>query len=79
MHLKINGPNLHLEDGGNSDRLPLVFVHSWAGSTRSWKFVVDALPNRVRPITIDHRGWGPSESHSSSGFHLADHRPRLRK
>jgi pimeloyl-ACP methyl ester carboxylesterase len=70
MHLKINGLNLHLEDGGNSDGLPLVFLHSWAGSTRSWKYVVDALPKRLRTITIDHRGWGRSESHSS-GFHLA--------
>jgi pimeloyl-ACP methyl ester carboxylesterase len=71
MHLKINGLNLHLEDRGNSDGLPLVFLHSWAGSTRSWKYVVAALPNRLRPITVDQRGWGRSESHSS-GFQLAD-------
>jgi predicted alpha/beta-fold hydrolase len=71
MHLKINGLNLHLEDRGNSDGLPLVFLHSWAGSTHSWKYVVAALPNRLRPITIDQRGWGRSESHSS-GFQLAD-------
>ena len=71
MHLKINGLNLHLEDRGNSDGLPLVFLHSWAGSTHSWKYVVAALPNRLRPITIDQRGWARSESHSS-GFQLAD-------
>ncbi len=71
MHLKINGHNLHLKDRGNSDGLPLVFLHSWAGSTHSWKYVVAALPNRLRPITIDQRGWGRSESHSS-GFQLAD-------
>src|ERR1700686_1147227 len=28
MHLKINGLNLHPEDRGNSDGLPLVFLHS---------------------------------------------------
>jgi pimeloyl-ACP methyl ester carboxylesterase len=71
MHLTINGLKLHLEDRGNSDRLPLLFLHSWAGSARSWKFVVDALPDGLRPITIDHSGWGESESHSSSGFDLA--------
>src|SRR5271154_992521 len=70
MHLKINGLNLHLEDSGNSDGLPLVFLHSWAGSARSWKYVVDALPSRLRTITVDHRGWGRSESHLS-GFDLA--------
>jgi pimeloyl-ACP methyl ester carboxylesterase len=70
MQLKINGLNLHVEDRGSSDGLPLVFLHSWAGSTRSWKYVVDALPNRLRTIAMDHRGWGRSESHSS-GFHLA--------
>jgi pimeloyl-ACP methyl ester carboxylesterase len=70
MHLKINGIELHLEDGGNSNGFPLIFLHSWAGSTRSWKYVVAALPDRLRLITIDWRGWGQSESHSS-GFDLA--------
>src|SRR5271163_894738 len=70
MYFKINGLNLHLEDRGNSDGLPLVFLHSWAGSARSWKYVVDALPSGLRTITVDHRGWGRSESHSS-GFDLA--------
>jgi pimeloyl-ACP methyl ester carboxylesterase len=56
MHLKINGLNLHLEDSGNSDGLSHVFLHSWAGSARSWKYVVDALPSRLRAITVDHRG-----------------------
>jgi pimeloyl-ACP methyl ester carboxylesterase len=71
MHLKINGLNLHVEDRGNSGGLPLVFLHSWAGSSRSWKYVVAALPNRLRPIAIDQRGWGRSDS-PSSGFQLAD-------
>jgi pimeloyl-ACP methyl ester carboxylesterase len=70
MHLKINGLNLHLEDNGNSDGLPLVFLNSWAGSARSWKYVVEALPSRLRTIRVDHRGWGRSESHLS-GFDLA--------
>ena len=71
MHLKINGLNLNVEDRANSDGLPLVFLHSWAGSSRSWKYVVAALPNRLRPIAIDQRGWGRSDS-PSSGFQLAD-------
>jgi pimeloyl-ACP methyl ester carboxylesterase len=70
MHLKIKGLNLHLEDSGNSDDLPLVFLHSWAGSARSWKYVVDALPSRLRAITVDPRGWGQSQS-NVSGFDLA--------
>src|ERR1700723_698458 len=71
MRLTINGLNLHVEDRGNSDGLPLVFLHSWAGSSRSWKYVVAALPDRLRPIAIDQRGWGQSDS-PSSGFQLAD-------
>jgi pimeloyl-ACP methyl ester carboxylesterase len=71
MRLNINGLNLHVEDKGNSDGLPLVFLHSWAGSSRSWKYVVAALPNRLRPVAIDQRGWGRSDS-SSSGFRLED-------
>ena len=70
MHLKINGLSMHLEDRGNLDGFPLIFLHSWAGSTRSWKYVVDALPRRLRPITLDSRGWGQSESHASH-FELA--------
>jgi hypothetical protein len=75
MHLKINGLNLHLEDRGNSDGLPLVFLHSWAGSTHSGKYVVAALPNRLRPITIDQRGWGRSESSIASLFNVS---PKIR-
>src|SRR3984885_15753203 len=71
MRLNINGLNLHVEDRGNSDGLPLVFLHSWAGSNRSWKYVVAALPDRLRPIAIDQRGWGQSDS-PSSGFQLEE-------
>jgi pimeloyl-ACP methyl ester carboxylesterase len=71
MYLKINGLNLHIEDRGNTDGVPLVFLHSWAGSIRSWRYVIEKLPSRLRPIAIDHRGWGKSES-PSSGFGLAD-------
>lgn len=62
MRLNINGLNLHVEDKGNSGGLPLVFLHSWAGSSRSWKYVVAALPNHLRPIAIDQRGWGRSDT-----------------
>jgi pimeloyl-ACP methyl ester carboxylesterase len=71
MRLNINGLDLNVEDRGNSGGLPLVFLHSWAGSSRSWKYVAAALPNHLRPIAIDQRGWGQSDS-PSQGFQLAD-------
>jgi len=69
MHLKINGLDLHLEDRGNSDGLPLVFLHSWAGSTHSAERLIGSIrrectdhivifgERHLRPVLLSYMGY----------------------
>jgi pimeloyl-ACP methyl ester carboxylesterase len=71
MKFNVNGLNLHVADRGNAGALPIVFLHFWGGSSKTWTEVVEHLPSQLRPIAIDLRGWGDSESPKSE-FSLAD-------
>ncbi len=70
MEITANGIRIHVEEHGEGD-LPLVFLHYWGGSLRTWHHVVDALSTSHRMIAMDHRGWGHSEA-PPTGYGLAD-------
>lgn len=56
----MQGTNLHIDDGG-TDGVPVVFVHSAAGSTEHWRGQLAHLRARgQRAIAIDLRGHGRS-------------------
>ena len=38
----------------------LVFLHYWGGSARTWDLVVASMPESVRCIALNQRGWGGS-------------------
>jgi len=69
MKITANGVQIHLKDQGSGT--PIVFLHYWGGSSRTWDDVIAALPNTYRSIAPDHRGWGDSEA-PASGYALAD-------
>ncbi len=70
MKIAVNGIHVHVrEQGGGS--LPLVFLHYWGGSSRTWRHVIDALPGTHKTIAIDHRGWGLSDA-PTSGYGLTE-------
>jgi pimeloyl-ACP methyl ester carboxylesterase len=50
---------LHVEDVGE-DGMPVVFVHSYAGSSKHWSDALDHLRSTSRAITFDLRGHGAS-------------------
>lgn len=50
---------LHYEETGSG--IPVVFVHEFAGDSRSWEPQVRYLSRRYRCITFNARGWPPSE------------------
>jgi len=60
-HLFLEGPQgqLHVDDGGTGG-LPVVFVHSAAGSTAHWEAQLDHLRRTRRALAIDLRGHGRS-------------------
>jgi pimeloyl-ACP methyl ester carboxylesterase len=70
MKIVANGIGIYVEDEGSGD-LPLVFLHYWGGSSRTWHHVTSALASSHRTIATDHRGWGRSDA-PPSGYGLAD-------
>jgi pimeloyl-ACP methyl ester carboxylesterase len=56
---KINGVQLHYEDTGTG--VPIVFVHEFAGDSRSWEAQVRHFSRRYRCITYNARGYPPSD------------------
>jgi 3-oxoadipate enol-lactonase len=70
MKIEANGVELHVEQRG-SGAPALVFLHYWGGSSRTWRYVVEALESDFRTIAIDQRGWGQSSA-PETGYALAD-------
>ena len=54
-----DGVKLHYEETGSGT--PVVFVHEFAGDSRSWEPQVRYLSRRYRCIAFNARGWPPSE------------------
>jgi pimeloyl-ACP methyl ester carboxylesterase len=70
MKITSNGIQLRVRDQGNGT-LPVVFLHYWGGSSRTWDDVIAALPADYRTIAPDLRGWGESDA-PAAGYALAD-------
>jgi pimeloyl-ACP methyl ester carboxylesterase/quinol monooxygenase YgiN len=70
MKVTSNGIQIHVKDHGNGT-LPIVFLHYWGGSSRTWDDVIAALPAEYRTIAPDLRGWGDSDA-PAAGYALAD-------
>src|SRR6478736_114378 len=60
--LKIRGEEgfIHIDDGGEGGT-PVLFAHSFAGSTLHWKKQLDHLRKTRHAIAFDFRGHGQSE------------------
>jgi pimeloyl-ACP methyl ester carboxylesterase len=56
----VNGVDLHWEETGHG--MPLVWVHEFAGDSRSWEPQVRYFSRRYRVITYNHRGYPPSSA-----------------
>jgi pimeloyl-ACP methyl ester carboxylesterase len=59
--------HLHIDDGG-SGGLPVVFLHSFGGSTAHWTAELGRLRSERRAIAIDLRGHGESDAPQSNDF-----------
>jgi pimeloyl-ACP methyl ester carboxylesterase len=59
--LGLRDVSVHVEDGGGGGR-PVVLIHGWPLSGRSWKEQVPALRSAgYRVVTYDRRGFGQSD------------------
>lgn len=73
MATDITGPagRLYVDDAG-SGGLPVVFVHSFAGSAAHWAEQLDHLRPKRRAIAFDLRGHGRSASPEGDHYSIAD-------
>ena len=56
---RVNGVRLYYDVAGSGS--PLVFVHEFAGDSRSWDPQVRFFARRYQTITYNARGYPPSE------------------
>jgi len=75
----LDGPQgqLHVDDGGTGG-LPVVFVHSAAGSTAHWEAQLDHLRPTRRALAIDLRGHGRSAPPRDGDYRIASMADDLR-
>lgn len=55
------GPRLHVVESGRGDGKPVLFLHGWPDSWFSFSRVLSLLPDRVRAVAVDQRGFGDSD------------------
>jgi pimeloyl-ACP methyl ester carboxylesterase len=69
----VPGPagNLYVRDGGKSDHLPILLVHSLAGNGGQWALQLDHLRRRRRAVAIDLRGHGESDPADDGNYAIA--------
>ena len=61
------GISIHYAESGDARGTPVVFVHGWPDSWFSFSRVLPLLPQTLRLIALDQRGFGESD-HPSSGY-----------
>ena len=66
-----DGTKLHCEEAGTG--VPVVFVHEYGGSCRSFDLQVAAFRARHRCVVFNARGYPPSEVPSSAASYSQDH------
>lgn len=73
MGTEIMGPagRLHVDDGG-SGGLPVVFIHSFAGSSEHWTDQLEHIRPGHRAVAFDLRGHGRSEARAGDDVAIED-------
>jgi non-heme chloroperoxidase len=55
------GLRLHYGESGRPDGAPVLFLHGWPDSSFSWSRVWPLLPETLRCLAMDQRGFGDSD------------------
>jgi pimeloyl-ACP methyl ester carboxylesterase len=71
-HVRVaTGPKLHYAEYGNSDGQPMLFLHGWPDSWFSFSRVLELLPDTIRALAVDQRGFGESDR-PDSGYTIPE-------
>jgi pimeloyl-ACP methyl ester carboxylesterase len=60
--------HLHIDDGGKGNGVPVVLIHSFAGSAAHWSGELARLRRERRAVAIDLRGHGQSDAPASNDY-----------
>jgi pimeloyl-ACP methyl ester carboxylesterase len=73
MVMTITGPagELYVDDAGSGSGVPMLFVHSFAGSSAHWRAQLAHLRPRRRAIAMDLRGHGHSDPPPDGDYSIA--------
>lgn len=71
-----DGLTLAVQEWGNPDGPPILFIHGFSASHLAWRRQVEdpALADRFRMVTFDTRGSGQSEKPASAEYYLENAR-----
>jgi non-heme chloroperoxidase len=67
-----NAVRLPYVEQGDPQGTPVVFLHGFTDSWRSWEHVLPLLPDSIRAIAVTQRGHGDAER-PTSGYRLEDY------
>lgn len=63
----VDGSSIHVVEAGDPVAAPVVFLHGWPESWRSWLPVMERAGERVRAIALDLPGVGGSNGTATDG------------
>lgn len=72
MKLNINGINHHIlidESKLDAEKIPVLFLHGFTGSSEDWQFIFDKIPDEFFPFAIDLIGHGKTDSPHDKKFY----------
>jgi 3-oxoadipate enol-lactonase len=61
MHAFLNGASIHFVEQGDSDALPVVFLHGFPFSLEMWKGQMEVVGRHYHAMAYDIRGHGSSD------------------
>jgi pimeloyl-ACP methyl ester carboxylesterase len=79
MRLAIDGTELAYVDTGPRDGEPIVLLHGYLGSHRSWRHLIEPLAARHRVLALDWLGWGESGRPATLSYEYDVEVDRLRR
>jgi pimeloyl-ACP methyl ester carboxylesterase len=73
MVMTITGPagELYVDDAGSGSGVPILFLHSYAGTSAHWKAQLAHLRPRRRAVAMDLRGHGHSDKPPDGDYSVA--------
>jgi pimeloyl-ACP methyl ester carboxylesterase len=67
-NIKTPAGTIHVNDGGSGNGLPVLFIHSFGGSSMHWENQLTHLRTNRRAIAIDLRGHGISDTPADNDY-----------